>query len=67
MPTVASTLLQSRKVWLAILGVITAIVSYYLDVPAEVWVPIEGLLFTVIVTITAEDVALKAGGRKPNE
>ena len=57
------SLLYSRKVWLAVLGVLTAIVAYYANVPAEVWVPIETLLTTLIITITAEDVALKCSGR----
>lgn len=55
-------LLFSRKVWIAVLGVITAIVSYYASVPQEVWLPIEALLLTLIVTICAEDVAEKRAG-----
>lgn len=65
MPQVANSLLSSRKVWLAVIGVITAIVSHYLEVPQDVWVPIEGLLLTVIITITVEDSATKLSGRTP--
>lgn len=68
MPTVLETLLASRKFWLAVFGVVTAIVSYYLDIPPEVWVPIETLVITVIGAITVEDAALKLGsGKRPNE
>jgi hypothetical protein len=53
---------------LAVFGVVTAIVAYYLDIPPEVWVPIETLVITVIGAITVEDAALKLGsGKRPNE
>lgn len=68
MPKVATNLLASRKFWLAIVGVVTAIVSYYADVPPEVWAPIEVLMVTMIGSIAVEDAALKLGsGKKPNE
>lgn len=68
MPTVLETLLVSRKFWLAVFGVVTAVVAHYLDVPDDIWIPIEGLVVTVIAAITVEDSALKLGsGKRPNE
>lgn len=52
-------LLKSSKFWLAVLGVINTLVSYYLNVPAEVWASVNALFLTVIITVCAEDVALK--------
>ena len=68
MPMVLKTLLSSRKFWLAIAGVVTAIVSYYANVPPEVWAPIEVLMVTMIGAIAIEDAALKLGsGKRPDE
>lgn len=55
-------LFQSRKFWMAVLGVINTLVGYYLHLPQEVWVSINALLLVVIVGITAEDAAEKASG-----
>ena len=59
---VFKSLFQSRKFWLAALAVVNTLVSYYLDIPAEVWGSVDALLVSVIVGITAEDAALKASG-----
>jgi hypothetical protein len=56
-------LLVSRKFWLAVFGVVTAIVSSYLDVPTEIWLSIETLVLAVIAGITVEDSAEKIGGK----
>jgi hypothetical protein len=67
-PKVVSNLVASRKFWLAVVGVITAIVSYYADVPPQVWAPIEILMVTMIGSIAVEDAALKLGsGKRPDE
>ncbi len=58
-------LLYSRGVWLAALGVVTALVSHYANLPPEVWAPIEGFLLAVIIKITVEDSAEKLGGGRP--
>jgi hypothetical protein len=53
-------LLHSSKFWLAVLGVINTVVSHYLNIPAEVWASVDGLLVTVIASTAAEDVAEKS-------
>lgn len=60
-PTV-KFLLTSRRVWIAALGVVTAIVSHYAHVPLEVWVPIEGFLLALIGAFTADDTAATKAG-----
>ena len=67
MPNVLKVLLASRKFWIAVFGVVTAIVSYYLSVPEEIWIPIETLVLTLIAAITVEDSALKLSGRRPDD
>ena len=56
------SLLKSRKVLLAILGVVQTAGSIYLDLPAELWVSINGLLVTLIGAIAYEDAAEKKAG-----
>ena len=57
-----SSLLKSRKFWLAVFGVVQSLVLYYLAVPEPIWMSIDALVLTVIATITVEDVAkLRAG------
>lgn len=48
-------LLASRKFWLAVFGVVTAIVAEYAQVPDEIWISIEALIITVIGSIAIED------------
>ena len=60
-------LLKSRKFWLAVFGVIQAIVLYYLNVPSEIWQTIAGLVAVVIAGIAVEDAGTKAGGSQPGE
>ena len=54
------SLLQSRKFWLAVFGVLQAIVFNYLAVDPEVWQAIAGLVAVLIASIAAEDVAEKS-------
>ncbi len=58
-------LFRSRKVMVALLGVIQTLVLHYLNVPAEVWAAIDGLLLSVIAGITVEDAAAKRAGNGP--
>lgn len=59
---VLKSLLRSRKVWLAIIGVAQTIIFTLLpDFPAEVWQAINVLLLAVIAGIAVEDAAEKAG------
>jgi hypothetical protein len=55
------SLLRSRKVLLAVLGVVNTLVSHYLEIPADVWVSIDALLVVLIASIAYEDGNEKAG------
>ena len=55
-------LLWSRKFWLAVFGVVQALVLHYLNVPDDVWQTIAALVITVIAGITLEDAAAKNAG-----
>ena len=48
-------LLYSRKFWLAVFGVVQAIVLYYLNVPKEIWQSIAALVAVLIASIAYED------------
>ena len=54
-------LLKSRKFWLAVFGVVQAIVLYYVDVPEEIWQTIAALVAVLIAGIAVEDAGEKAG------
>lgn len=55
-------LLQSRKFWLAVFGVVQTIVLHYVNVPQDIWVAIDGLIMVLITGIAIEDAGEKAGG-----
>jgi hypothetical protein len=55
------SLLYSRKFWLAVFGVVQAIVFVYLDVPETLWQAITGLVMVLIAAIAVEDAAEKHG------
>ncbi len=59
---VLMSLVRSRKFWLAVFGVITAVVSHYLQIPQDIWIAIEALVLVLISTIALEDAALKRSG-----
>jgi hypothetical protein len=50
-----SSLLKSRKFWLAVFGVIQVVVLHYLSVPDEIWQAIAGLVGVLIAGIAIED------------
>ena len=50
-----SSLLKSRKFWLAVFGVVQAVVLHYLSVPEEIWQSIVGLVMVLIAGIAVED------------
>jgi hypothetical protein len=58
-------LLRSRKFWLAVFGIIQTLVSHYLQIPADIWAAIDGLVIVLIASITAEDVAVKVNQKQP--
>ena len=57
-------LLKSRKVLLAVIGIIQTIIFHLIpDFPPEVWKSINTLLLAVIGGIAIEDAAEKFGGK----
>lgn len=54
-------LLKSRKFWLAVFGVVQAIVLFYFDVPEEIWQTVAALVAVLIAGIAVEDAGEKAG------
>jgi hypothetical protein len=61
MKNVFSLLLQSRKFWLAVVGLVqTVLFQFVPDFPMEVWLAIDALLAVVIAGIAVEDAGEKA-------
>lgn len=58
-------LLQSRKFWLAVFGIVQTILFQFIpNFPKEVWIAIDGLVGVLITTIAVEDVAYVSKGDK---
>ena len=55
-------LLKSRKFWLAVFGVIQAVVLHYFQVPDEVWQAATALIVTLIAGIAIEDAGRNVNG-----
>lgn len=55
-----STLLRSRKFWLAVFGIVQALVLHYLNIPEEIWQSIVALVGVLIASIAIEDAAMKS-------
>lgn len=54
------SLIRSRKVWLAAVGVLQTFIFYFIpNFPQEVWLSVNGVLIVVIGTIAWEDSAQK--------
>jgi len=49
------SLLYSRKFWLAVFGVLQAVILYFFDIPKEIWMSIAGLVAVLIASIAYED------------
>ena len=58
-----SGLLYSRKFWIAVFGVVQALVLHYLSIPDEVWQSIAALAMALIASIAIEDAGEKASRR----
>jgi len=56
------SILKSRKFWLAVFGVIQAVVLNYFNVPQEIWQTIAALVAVVITGIAIEDAGEKSAG-----
>jgi len=54
------SLMRSRKVWLAVIGVAQTFLFYYIpNFPQEVWLSVNGLLIVMMSAIAWEDAAQK--------
>ena len=51
-------LLKSRAVWTAFLSLISAVVMYYLDIPAEIWQSFLAFAFVIIGIFTVDDLGI---------
>jgi hypothetical protein len=54
-------LLKSRKFWLAVFGIVQALVLHYLSVPDDIWQAIAGLVAVLIASIAVEDAGSNIG------
>ena len=59
MPDFVIALTRSRKFWLAVFGILQALVFEYLNVPDDVWQSIAALVGVLIASIAVEDAAEK--------
>jgi len=57
------SLLVSRKFWLAVFGIVQAVVLHYFQVPEEIWQAIAGLVAVLIAGIAIEDAGMKSAGK----
>ena len=56
-------LMKSRKFWLAVFGIVQAVVAHYLNIPDDIWQSIVALVIVLIGSIAVEDAALKVSGK----
>jgi len=56
-----ASLLKSRKFWLAVFGVVQAVVLHYFAVPDDIWQTIAALIGVLIAGIAVEDAGAKIG------
>ena len=56
-------LIKSRKFWLAVFGIVQAVVAHYLNIPDDIWQSIVALVIVLIGSIAVEDAALKVSGK----
>ncbi len=56
-----ASLLKSRKFWLAVFGVVQAVVLHYFAVPDDIWQTIAALVGVLIAGIAVEDAGAKIG------
>ena len=56
------SLLKSRKFWLAIFGVVQAVVLHYFNVPDPIWQAATALIMTLIAGIAIEDAGRNVNG-----
>lgn len=57
------SLLNSRKFWLAVFGMVQTIVLHYVNIPQDIWVSIDALIIVLIYGIAIEDAGAKSSGK----
>ena len=57
-----SSLLKSRKFYLAVFGVVQVVVLHYFNVPDEIWQSIAALVAVLIGSIALEDAGRNVNG-----
>lgn len=57
-----SSLLKSRKFYLAVFGVVQVVVLHYFNVPDEIWQSIAALVGVLIASIALEDAGRNVNG-----
>lgn len=55
-----ASLLKSRKFWLAVFGVVQAVVLSYFNIPENIWQTIAALVGVLIAGIAVEDAGEKS-------
>jgi len=58
--SILQSLLHSRKFWLAVFGIVQALVLHYLQVPEDIWQSVVGLVMVLIAGIAIEDAGEKS-------
>lgn len=58
-----SSLLHSRKFWLAVVAVIQSIILHYFSIDPVIWQSIDALIGVLIASIAIEDAGEKAAVR----
>ena len=58
--SILQSLLHSRKFWLAVFGIVQALVLHYLQVPGDIWQSVVGLVMVLIAGIAIEDAGEKS-------
>lgn len=59
--SILESFMRSRKFWLAVFGIVQALVLQYLNVPADIWQAITALIMVLIAGIAIEDAGEKSG------
>jgi len=59
--SILQSLLHSRKFWLAVFGIVQALVLNYFQVPEDIWQSVVGLVMVLIAGIAIEDAGEKSG------
>lgn len=62
-----SSLLKSRKFWLAVWGLVQTVIGHFLSLPADLIVALDALVMVLIGSIAAEDAAQKIAGNQPGK